>query len=447
MEQQFSIILEQIGEKMIPKVIHQIWVGKIKPTLEQAQKIEETRKKVTSEGFEYQFWSNIQYPDSVPENIELFARACRECTNESINYGAFEADALRYLIIFRHGGIYIDCDYNITRSLHELFNIFNGLPVFARRWPYRKDWPTNAFLAAPPGHPLYRHIVCSLKPPSNGKPYYIGPAWLGARISEYCGEALAQNDNKALTEKGVLQMLDEGEFLLKHRSNPDGFFEHGFWYTWKRMGGDNPSRKSVDELSIEYKEAATKVYRRNKASKECGRLESASGVGSSLSAASTAVRCIPTIIHKLNIKTISDCPCGDLHWMSKIDLLDVSYFGFDIVSELISENRSRFPNREFFEFDALKDILPARDLIICRDFLFHLFFEDGIRVLENFRKSGSKYLLTTSFNDLLENCDLPENRLYGYRKINLQIPPYSLGIPQMEFHEFGDRSLNLYFLK
>ncbi len=192
--------------------------------------------------------------------------------------------------------------------------------------------------------------------------------------------------------------------------------------------------------------AAVNVFRRNVLLKEKGVIESVSGFGSSLKSAGVAIQLISDIITQFNITSISDCPCGDFHWMSRVNLRGVSYTGYDVVEELICQNQNNFGKHRFHLFNAITQVLPPCDLIICRDFLFHLHFADGIKVLQNFRKSGSKLLLTTSFNGLRVNDDLLPDSVYGFRRINVIIHPYNLGEPILSANEFGDRHLNLYRL-
>lgn len=193
--------------------------------------------------------------------------------------------------------------------------------------------------------------------------------------------------------------------------------------------------------------AAVSVYRKNRILQELGRLESVSGVGSSAKAATQAVTFISEIIRKHNMLSLSDCPCGDFHWMRDVELSEVSYHGYDIVEELVEENQKKYPHMLFTVFDAIHQILPQTDIIICRDFLFHLHFADGLKVLKNFFASGSKYLITTSFNELVANVDLSKDNIYGFRKINVMKEPYNLGTPIESCLEFQDRFLNLYELR
>ena len=184
---------------------------------------------------------------------------------------------------------------------------------------------------------------------------------------------------------------------------------------------------------------ATEIYERNKklTKKLFNRLESVSGVGSTKELTTSFRVFLENIIKEKNIKSISDCPCGDFNWMNLVDLRGAEYSGYDIVEALVQDNLQKYPKVNFEVFNAIEDVLPQRDLIIARDFLFHLSNESVLKVLANFKKSGSKYIITTCFDDVKENSDLKEEekkRGWGWRKINVEIAPFNLGrlIAQIE---------------
>jgi hypothetical protein len=189
--------------------------------------------------------------------------------------------------------------------------------------------------------------------------------------------------------------------------------------------------------------AAINIFKRNTLLKHRGALESVSGLGSSKNITKIACKFIEDTIKNYKITSVSDCPCGDLNWLQRIDLTNIAYKGYDVVPDLIAENSLQYKGKEFFVFDAIKDILPYADLILCRDFLFHLHHNESLNVLENFRKSKSKYLLTTTFS-ITSNTDLPANRNWGFTKVNLQLAPFNLKEPLIKVKEFGDRYLVLF---
>jgi hypothetical protein len=71
-------------------------------------------------------------------------------------------------------------------------------------------------------------------------------------------------------------------------------------------------------------------------------------------------------------------------------------------------------------------------MILCRDCLVHLSDKHIKYTLINFKKSKSKYLLTTTFCLLSENRNI---RTGDWRPINLQLPPFSFPEPIMLIDE------------
>ncbi len=156
--------------------------------------------------------------------------------------------------------------------------------------------------------------------------------------------------------------------------------------------------------------------------------ESVSGPGSTLERAAAFTAELRELFTALGIRTLLDAPCGDFNWMSAAGLELESYVGADIVTELIARNRRMFgaPGRDFIACDFTRDPLPRADLILCRDALVHLSFTDIAAALRNFRASGSRYLLTTTFTDIGSNDDVATG---GWRTLNLQAPPFGFPAP------------------
>ena len=95
-----------------------------------------------------------------------------------------------------------------------------------------------------------------------------------------------------------------------------------------------------------------------------------------------------------------------------------------------------------------KDKIPKTDLILVRDLLVHLSYNNIEKALEQIKKSGSKYLLTTSFPKWPRNFDIPDGM---WRPINLEQQPFLMKEPLEIISEeseksgaFSDKSLCLY---
>lgn len=181
--------------------------------------------------------------------------------------------------------------------------------------------------------------------------------------------------------------------------------------------------------------------------------ETVSGPGSTREQTRIVIKIVSSVIHDYNIRKILDIPCGDFNWMKHIDMADVFYRGADIVDELIEINRQQFgtENRVFNTMDLLRDELPEVDLIACRDCLVHFSYKHINMAIGNIKRSGSTYLLTTTFPGFKN-----ENVITGdWRMLNLQEFPFLFPEPLVLFNEgyyteasgVGAKSLGLWKIK
>ncbi len=70
---------------------------------------------------------------------------------------AAKADIARYEILQRHGGLYLDADFRVHRSLGDVFAAIDGHGLVVAR--QSRCVFTNAFIGAVPGHPLLTELV------------------------------------------------------------------------------------------------------------------------------------------------------------------------------------------------------------------------------------------------------------------------------------------------
>lgn len=151
--------------------------------------------------------------------------------------------------------------------------------------------------------------------------------------------------------------------------------------------------------------------------------ESKSGFGSELKSTKVLREELPLLFKKYNIKSILDIPCGDFNWMKEVDLTNISYIGADVIDEIIVDNKNKYPDKNFLVLNLIEDNLPNVDLIFVRDCLGHLCEKDCLKAIQNIKKSGSKYLCTTSFPRLEKNKDITNG---SWRPINLLISPFKM---------------------
>ena len=176
--------------------------------------------------------------------------------------------------------------------------------------------------------------------------------------------------------------------------------------------------------------------------------ESVSGEGSDLWQTESVRRKLPELLHTYSTKALLDVPCGDFNWMRLVDLGDVRYMGGDIVPQLIEANTAKHgtAERTFLKLDLMRDALPRADILLCRDCLIHLSFNDIQIAIRNILASDITYLLTTTYPRLSVNTDIVTG---DFRAINLQLPPFGFPDPVDRIVEdlFPTQSKNPNFIR
>jgi SAM-dependent methyltransferase len=181
-------------------------------------------------------------------------------------------------------------------------------------------------------------------------------------------------------------------------------------------------------------QAFTKIYENNHWGQE-----HKNGPGSTFEATYIIRHTLAEIISKYKIKSIVDAGCGLYSWIDDLIKNDMEYIGLDIVKNQIDDN-NRLPvggkNLKFINCDVSTNYpLEAnfKDLIFCKHLTQHLTETTTRKLLDNFRKSGCKYLLISNY-DIDFNCESVEWSSKGCPRLdegacrpqNLLMHPYNL---------------------
>jgi len=156
--------------------------------------------------------------------------------------------------------------------------------------------------------------------------------------------------------------------------------------------------------------------------------ESVSGPGSGLRRTEAFRDQIPPLLEALGARSLIDAGCGDFNWIKEVPLSLDWYLGVEIVPELAMRNQQIYSDgvRRFVHGNIARDELPQADVILCRDCLVHFSFEDVRAALRNFKKSGSAYLLTTTFIEYQTNLDIETGE---WRQLNMERAPFGFPPP------------------
>lgn len=186
-------------------------------------------------------------------------------------------------------------------------------------------------------------------------------------------------------------------------------------------------KKAMDKshyagLSVE--DTFTAIYKNN----DWGSSESVSGVGSEVIQTQELIRLLPSLFKQYSIKSLIDVPCGDFNWMQRVSLDGIKYTGGDIVKDLVEKNNRKYAseNINFQQINLLNDPLPQGDIIHTRDCLVHFSYNDIIKAINNIKKSGIQYILTTTYTDRVKNYDITTG---DWRALNLELPPFNFPKP------------------
>ena len=171
---------------------------------------------------------------------------------------------------------------------------------------------------------------------------------------------------------------------------------------------------------------------------------------------------------KFNISSMMDIPCGDLHWMPRVDLTGIRYYGADISNVVIQQNKERIAlvfesdnarsdeeNMfvqwihssaliELLVLDAVQESFADEvkrrgvELLFVRHMMMHLSRDHNLAVLENIERSGIQLLMATTFLPMSPSIVADNSSDYhlvvGHR-INLMGPPYCLEYPEILFQD------------
>jgi mannosyltransferase OCH1-like enzyme len=135
---------------LIPALLHMIWVG----TATQPTYVNDyiTKWHELMPTWQIRLWTNADLTETeFPANLLTKI-------NDSTS-GAQKADLMRYYIVYRHGGVYLDTDVIPHRSLEPI----RGLAplVICNDMPFTWAYISIGFFAATPYHPVLEY-ACKL---------------------------------------------------------------------------------------------------------------------------------------------------------------------------------------------------------------------------------------------------------------------------------------------
>jgi mannosyltransferase OCH1-like enzyme len=113
---------------LIPKIIHQTWKTEVVPAHWESS--HQGWKNYEKEGWTYYLWTDRDNRELIRTNFPWFLSKY-----DSYKHGIQKADAIRYFILYKYGGVYTDLDIepkNTFKEFYELYKIHNVCIPFSR---------------------------------------------------------------------------------------------------------------------------------------------------------------------------------------------------------------------------------------------------------------------------------------------------------------------------
>lgn len=160
---------------MIPRTIHQIWLGGEPP-----REVEEMMRSVQHHhpNWNYRLWTDGDLPEL--RNASLFQWA------PSL---AMKADVLRYELLYDHGGVYLDADFQCHKPVDALFPDQASLRLVSEFGVV-----CNSAMGAAPGHAFIKCLIDELgtlpeasvhrQPHLITGPYFVDALFIRERLYE-----------------------------------------------------------------------------------------------------------------------------------------------------------------------------------------------------------------------------------------------------------------------
>lgn len=211
---------------MIPRVFHQIW---LRDEMPDEHKVLRDAMLALHPGWDYRLWTLDNMPTLL--NQEAF---------DAMPVAKFKADVLRYEILARHGGVYVDTDFLFYRNLEEVTTFCDHFLV----WEYT-GLITNACMGFEPNHPIAWRLVLDL--PASVRTYerehrllQVGPHYLTRLVEEQFSSALILPIDAFCS----VTPTDAGAGLVPEE-HPSAYAAH----LWNSVCGNLPSRLAAQHVA------------------------------------------------------------------------------------------------------------------------------------------------------------------------------------------------------
>lgn len=226
----------------IPKIIHQTWKNRSLPAL--MRPLAEKWKQLHPL-WEYKLWTDVANREFIRDHFPQFLNKY-----DSYPFTIQRVDAIRYLLLYWYGGVYVDLDFECLKNIEPLVN--GATCLFGRESEehcqrHEKDLIIgNAFIACTPKHPFIKAIcdaVCGDDRIATDTIQILettGPFML-TRVYEQ----FAEKDSIRVLDADVLYPLgteSHGPIRIRNIADPEiigkldnAYAVHHYWGSWWKV--------------------------------------------------------------------------------------------------------------------------------------------------------------------------------------------------------------------
>lgn len=207
------------------KIIHQVWVGPYRiPKRE--KKLSQIMRQ-SHPDWEYMFWDDesvekLDMPKNVKDSYDFYGN--KHGMWESGDYVA-QSDILRFFIVYKFGGVYLDIDFEVREGLNPL-----GLENYDAFICHHEDerletFPNGVFGSKKDGD-LFKYIVEKMEPNK-----FYTPHQFAIQVRNYYGLEYETTTNHG--ENGVLRLFERDNFFFMNynKFHNKNCYHHAL-YSW-----------------------------------------------------------------------------------------------------------------------------------------------------------------------------------------------------------------------
>jgi mannosyltransferase OCH1-like enzyme len=209
----------------IPKTIHQIWIQGA-GAFPWRYRLNARTWRRQHPGWKYRLWDDRALRALIQSQAPALLPVYEAYENPTA-----QADVGRYVLLDALGGVYVDVDTECVRPVDEclreegisLYVQVYDNPVWKVAPDQRLENVSNAFIACPPAHGIWREVFQFLK-----ERQHPDPVWIAVTGPEMFSRCLAQ----------YLARRDDVHFFTRHRIITAYYLPRHYmrWYAWKHRG-------------------------------------------------------------------------------------------------------------------------------------------------------------------------------------------------------------------